>query len=309
MKHLVTGSRGFLGSALLPALGPDAVGLDLPECDVMWDADGNNPDSPLDFYVGTKKPETVWHLAALNGSTQGFYDRPWDVLNVQVRGTLNVIDACVANGVKTLVLFSSSEVFQAPPKIPTPEDVPLTVPDLTNPRYSYGGGKIAAELMAWWSPIPRVVICRPHNVYGVGQKPGHVIADFIDRALSTPDGGTFDIHGSTTRSFIYIDDFVAGVLAAAKHVESLPGDRIREVYNVGTEEQVSTVALAGMVSKACGRERDGRYAYRFKTHDGPAGGTRSRCPDTRKLRATGWEAKVKLEEGLRRVVAYREGRK
>ncbi len=252
--------------------------------------------------------DTVWHLAALNGSTQGFYDRPWDVLHTQIAGTLNVIDACVANGVKMLVLFSSSEVYQTPPKVPTSEDVPLVIPDLKNPRYSYGGSKAAAELMVWHSPIPCVVICRPHNVIGPGQGPGHVLPDFIDRALTLHDGGTFEIRGSSTRSFIYIDDFVAACLAIVKHHEN--DERGREVYHVGTEEQVSTVALAGMVAKACGRERDGRYAFKFKSVAGPAGGTPVRCPDTAKLRGIGWEAKIGLEEGIGRTVkAWREAQK
>lgn len=282
------------------AIGDDAVGVDRDTCDILGE-DG----FLIRNEVSNVCPETVWHLAALNDATQTFYERPWDVLNTQIRGTLNVIDACVANGVGTLVLFSSSEVFQAPPTIPTPEAVPFSVPDPHNPRYSYAASKQAAEMLAWYSAIPRVVMIRPFNVYGPAQRPGHVIPDFVARAIETPAGGEFAINGSSTRSFIYIDDFIAGTLAAVAHTDALPGERVREVFNVGTEEQVSTVALAGMVSKACGRECDGRYAYRFKTHPGPVGGTHARCPDTRKLRATGWEAKTSLGDGIGRVVACR----
>ena len=61
---------------------------------------------------------------------------------------LNVLDACKSQKVRELILISSSEVYQTPPTIPTPEDVPLVIPDIQNPRYSYGGGKAISELLA-----------------------------------------------------------------------------------------------------------------------------------------------------------------
>ena len=80
------------------------------------------------------------------------------MLDVGIRGTLNALKACQVQGVKEFVLASSSEVYQTPSMTPTPEDVPLIVPDVQNPRYSYGGGKIAAELSAIDSGLERVVI-------------------------------------------------------------------------------------------------------------------------------------------------------
>src|SRR5258708_36598385 len=77
--------------------------------------------------------------------------------------------ACRSEGVGPLVLASSSEVYQTPPHVPTDELAPLLVPDPTNPRYSYGGGKIISELMAinyGRKYFARVLIFRPPNVYG-----------------------------------------------------------------------------------------------------------------------------------------------
>lgn len=294
MRHVITGSSGFLGSALLAAL-TDAVGFDLPDYDVRKQSDCNS--MPL---TGA----TVWHLAALNGSTQGFYDSPGAVLDVQIRGTMNMLDACIDQGAHTFILFSSSEAYQTPPVVPTPENAPLVIPDVSNPRFSYGGGKIAAELMAQWSGLPRCLTIRPHNVYSGKQRPGHVIPDFIERARSTPVGGTFEINGPSTRSFIYIDDFVSACVAIAKHHEN--DERCREIYHVGTEEQTTTVALAGQISDLMskkGPQYPRGYAYKFKTNPGPEGGTRSRCPDTSKLRALGWSAKTTLTEGLKKTIA------
>jgi len=330
VRVLVTGGAGFIGSALCNRMaeeghevtifddGSRGTGrLDRPDrfaiCsgyDIRYeDQEGNRE---IEAAIARLAPwntkftgpvESVFHLAAING-TQNFYDRPAEVLDVQIRGTQNVIDACVRHDVKELVLFSSSEVYQTPPVIPTPEDVPLSIPDITNPRYSYAVGKIAAEAMAWHSPIERVLICRPHNCFGPSMGYEHVVPQFIMRAARTPDGGEFEIRGQSTRSFIYIDDFTDAMMAIWKNVSAREG-RVREIFHVGTEEQVSMSALAGYVSDAMGKKgpRHPRgYAYRFVTKPGPVGGTKSRCPDTRKLRALGWEPRVPLKEGLRRTV-------
>ena len=95
----------------------------------------------------TRGVDCVCHLAYING-TEFFYDQPELILEVAVKGMMNVLDACLADGVRDLIVASSSEVYQTPPTIPTPEDVPLVVPDVINPRYSYGGGKIVSELLA-----------------------------------------------------------------------------------------------------------------------------------------------------------------
>lgn len=283
----------------MAALYDDGVsGIDLPECDVRHPCEADT-GSYLDTAVG-QGAETVWHLAALNDATQTFYDRPWDVLNTQIRGTLNVIDACVANGVKTLVLFSSSEVYQTPPVIPTPEDVPLVVPDLKNPRYSYGGGKIAAELLAWWSAIPRVIIIRPHNVYGPGQGKGHVIPDMIERSMVLPPDGTLLAFGSGQRSYCYVDDFIAGALLAAEKGAD------RDVFHIGGGNEVTTYQLGRYILDARGYDAT---RTEVSVIDGPAGGTARRCPDTAKIRALGWSHATGLREGLAKTIAWHREQK
>ena len=146
--------------------------------------------------------EEIHHLAYVNG-TQFFYSAPELVLDVAVRGMINVIDACRANRVGTLVLASSSEVYQTPPHTPTDETAPLVVPDPLNPRFSYGGGKIISELMAinyGRKDLERVLIFRPHNVYGPDMGFEHVIPQFCrrlhDAARARPGGRIpFEIQG------------------------------------------------------------------------------------------------------------------
>jgi len=171
---------------------------------------------------------------------------------------MNVLDACVAEGVRDLMLASSSEVYQAPPTIPTDETAPLTVPDVLNPRFSYGGGKIVSELLAvnyGRKFFDHTLICRPHNVYGPDMGHEHVIPQFVVRmkecserqphgVIDFPIQGT----GEETRSFIYIDDFIRALLCVMEQGEALG------IYHIGTEREVSIGELAHLVARACGRD-------------------------------------------------------
>src|SRR4029079_1992631 len=107
----------------------------------------------------------------------------------------NVTYSCRKHNIGTLMLASSSEVYQTPPKVPTDETAPLAIPDPLNPRYSYGGGKLISELM----PINyarkyfnRVLIFRPHNIYGPDMGWEHVVPQLTLRlnaaAQAQPSG-------------------------------------------------------------------------------------------------------------------------
>ena len=90
--------------------------------------------------------DIVYHLAFING-TSNFYQKPGLVLDVGIKGMTNIIDLIPNSKVKKIVLASSSEVYQTPINIPTSEIVECKIPDVMNPRYSYGGTKIINELM------------------------------------------------------------------------------------------------------------------------------------------------------------------
>jgi nucleoside-diphosphate-sugar epimerase len=188
-------------------------------------------------------------------------------------------------------------VYQTPPKIPTDERVPLTIPDPLNPRYSYGGGKLISELMAinfGRKYFERVLIFRPHNVYGPDMGWEHVIPQFALRlhALGEqqPHGKLrFEIQGTgqDTRSFCFIDDLVAGVMIMRERGEHLG------IYHVGTTEEVAIADLARRVAAQAGREIEliaGKPA---------PGGTARRCPDISKLGKLGYKPRVTLSDGLK----------
>ena len=150
-----------------------------------------------------------------------------------------------------MFLVSSSEVYQNPPEgmFPTDETVPLSVPDVTNPRYSYGGGKIASELAtlayAQAGLLNRAVIVRPHNIYGPDMGNEHVIPEFAERMMERIRTGNpeFKIQGSgrETRSFCYIDDCVDGLMVLLRMAED------RKVYHLGNPAEEH--AIAGVASQ------------------------------------------------------------
>jgi nucleoside-diphosphate-sugar epimerase len=304
---LVTGGSGFIGSALVQALVKDgnkvrvlddnsrgaARRLAAVERDIEFVA-GDVRDASA-VLRAARGVDELHHLAYVNG-TEHFYKSPELVLDVGVKGMINVIDACREAGVRTLVLASSSEVYQTPPKTPTDETAPLIVPDPTNPRYSYGGGKIISELMAinyGRKFFDRVLIFRPHNVYGPDMGFEHVIPQFALRfkraAAAHPNGKVpFEIQGdgSQTRSFCHVGDLVQGVMAMRAKGEHLG------IYHVGTTEEISIAELARRVAS------HGRRDIGLIAGPAPEGGTERRCPDISKLARLGYKPAVPLADGL-----------
>ena len=305
-RILLTGGSGFIGSGLVKALVHAGHRVRV--------LDDNSRGSPrrlndvakdIEFIAGDIRDagavtkavqgmDEVHHLAFING-TEFFYSQPDLVLDVGVRGMLNVVDACRQNNVGSLILASSSEVYQTPPTIPTDESAPLTIPDPLNPRYSYGGGKLISELIAinfGRKYFERVLIFRPHNIYGPDMGWEHVIPQLalrLDAAAKKQPSGTirFEIQGSgqETRSFCFIDDLVAGVLVMREKGEHLG------IYHVGTTEEVSIGDLARRVAAQAGR------AIELVAGKPAPGGTARRCPDISKLGRLGYKPRVTLSDG------------
>jgi nucleoside-diphosphate-sugar epimerase len=180
--------------------------------------------------------------------------------------------------------------------VPTDERAPLVVPDPLNPRLSYGAGKIISEMMVinhGRKHFERVLIFRPHNVYGPDMGFDHVIPQFavrLKRAIAAQAGGPvpFPIQGSgaETRSFCHVDDLVAGVMTMREKGAHLG------IYHVGTMEEVSVADLARRMARIAGRE------IALAPSAVLAGSTPRRCPDISKLAALGYTPRVPLDEGL-----------
>lgn len=312
-RAVVTGGGGFIGAYLVKRLVKDGWNVAVVDTMVRGDAgrladvadqveffscDVRDEDSLTRAFKGA---DVVMHLAAING-TENFYKFPELVLDVGIRGVVAVVNAGRAAGVPDLVVASSAEVYQTPAIVPTPETIPLTLPDSLNPRYSYGGSKIATELISFnyaQTHYHRVQVFRPHNVYGPDMGRKHVIPQFILRAAAGLDAGRgsavpFQIQGdgSQTRAFCFVDDVVQGILTMYAH-----GGH-REIYHIGNDEEVSIRDLALRVGKSIGLELE------IHPGDAPDGGTPRRCPDITKMRKLGYQPAVDLDTGLERTVAW-----
>lgn len=304
--YLVTGGTGFLGSALVRHLLRSGNRVRVFDNNSrgnirrLEDVQGKFEFVEADIRDGEavrnacRGVDTVCHLAYVNG-TEFFYTKPELVLEVAVVGMVNILNGCRYVGVRELILTSSSEVYQTPPTVPTDETVPLHIPDPLNPRYSYAGGKIIGELMAinyGRVYFDRVLIFRPHNVYGPDMGWEHVVPQFVMRMrdlCQQPDNPVrFAIQGTgaETRSFVFIDDFIDGlalVLARGEHLG---------IYNIGTDEEITIAAVAREVGRYFGREVEilpGRLQL---------GSALRRCPDITKLRGLGYAPRVPFRDGL-----------
>jgi len=240
-----------------------------------------------------KNTDAVIHLAYING-TKYFYSNPVLILDIAIKGILNIIEACIKNRVKELYLASSSEVYQTPLKIPTDEQEPLKIPDIFNPRYSYGGGKILTELMGVHygkKYFKKLIIFRPHNVYGPDMGSDHVIPEFIKR-FKTLKSKKFRIQGTGNeiRSFIYIEDFIDAfklILKRGKHLN---------IYNIGTSEKIKIKELAFRLSRIFKKK------IILKKTPLARGGTKVRIPDINKIKKLGFKSKFSLDKGLKKIL-------
>jgi UDP-glucose 4-epimerase len=309
---VVTGGGGFIGAYLVKRLIREGWEVSVIDTLVRGDVnrlasvindirfhnvDVRNEDAVTAAVAGA---EVVMHLAAING-TENFYKHPELVLDVGIRGALAIVNACRRAGVPDLVMASTAEVYQSPAIVPTPEDIPLMLPNSLNPRYSYGGSKIISELIAFnycQDHFRKVQVFRPHNVYGPDMGYKHVIPQFITRAAETLSGGSgpvpFVIQGSgrETRAFAYIDDVIDGILTMYEQ-----GDH-REIYHIGNDQEVSILDLVAELGRVMGG------ALEVKHSAGVEGATKRRCPDITKIRALGYAPKVNLTEGLRHTTTW-----
>ncbi len=313
-RILVTGCGGFIGKYLTRRLLQDpsniVFGIDVAKKLESFQSDSRNIQSSMDRFfplaidltdsVQCKElPEVdyIYHLAAING-TSLFYKIPWDVFFNGSASTINVIDHYKSSStLKKFVYTSTSEVYASlvdghPELCPTPEEIRVGFEDIRNPRWSYGGAKLAGEIALFAAnsqfQIPFSII-RYHNVYGPDMGLDHVIPDFIDRGQK----GIFELFGSENqRSFIYISDAIDATLRIA-----LSPDALNRIVHVGTMDMVSMKNLAEKIMTFAG------WTGEISEFPAPSGSTMIRCPDTTFLNSKiGFKPSVSLEEGLKRML-------
>ncbi len=308
-KILVTGGCGFIGSELVKRLvykGNKVVVLD--NCSRGSAHRLKKIISDIDFFEGDirdydivskacKGVTSIHHLAYING-TENFYKKPDLVLDVATSGIINLYNYCKKNQIEEFYLASTSEVYQTPEKFPAKEDERLIIPNVMNPRFSYGGGKILCELIAVHciqKIVKKLIIYRPHNVYGPDMGNEHVIPQFFLRMkeLSLQNKNKNDLisfsiqgTGEETRSFIHIKDFIDSLEILMKYGES------GNIYHLGNSEEICIRDLAILVAE--------ELFLKIKVQPGPLqiGSTLRRCPDISKILELGYKQKITIKKGI-----------
>jgi nucleoside-diphosphate-sugar epimerase len=244
----------------------------------------------------------VYHLAAING-TKYFYEIPEKVLRVGVLGVINVLEWFKEQKRGKILFTSSNEAYasyinlQGNP-IPTPETVPLCIDDVTNPRWSYGGGKIIGELFfinygrAYKFPMS---IVRYHNSYGPRMGLDHVMPEFLGRIIRKEE--PFKIFGAQeTRSYCYVEDTVRATQMVMES-EKTNG----EIVHIGNDrEEISALDLAKKMFRLFNYQ-----PQKMEIHEAPKGCVKRRCPDLTKIRKLiSYEPTVNLDEGLKKTYEW-----
>jgi UDP-glucose 4-epimerase len=277
--NFARGLRSNLAAALRdPRVRVFEAGGDICQADIL-DAALKGADAVLHFAA-------LWLLQC--------YEFPRAAFDVNIRGTFNVLEACVANGVKRLVYSSSASVYGDAVEEPMTEDHPF------NNTTFYGATKIAGEAMArafhhrWKLPF---VGLRYMNVYGPRQDyKGAYIAVIMKMLDAIDRGEPLRVYGDGSQAydFVYVGDCARANLCA------LRADTVDRFYNVGTGRRTSIKELAEMLLHLTGSNVPIAYEPQGLTFVKNRVGSPARAADE-----LGFTAEMPLEEGMRRLISWR----
>lgn len=318
-RVIVTGAAGFIGSHTARALlGRGARVLSLDSLDPYYDpaikrdnldelaaraapgafahetCDIRDADAVRRAFAGFN-PTGVVHLAARAGVRPSIAD-PAGYAVTNVVGTQHVLDACEAVGCRRIVCASSSSVYGNSPKVPFAEGDPVD-----RPISPYAATKRSCELIAHSHHHltgAGVAMLRFFTVFGPAQRPDLAIRLFLTRVASGEPITLFG-DGTTSRDYTFVDDIVAGVLAAMDRIDA-HGYR---VWNLGGDHPITLAELVSIVGETVGREPviDRRPMQ-------PGDVERTWADLTRSRAELGYDPKTPVRTGIERQFAWMRGR-
>lgn len=252
----------------------------------------------------------VYVLAAIVGV--GYTeDMPHEVWRINTAIALNTLEWLSESGVSRVLFASTSETYagtveEFDAEIPTPEDVPLCIADITQPRFTYAATKMLGEAgIAHYAEAYdfEQITVRFHNVYGPRMGFKHVIPQVVERFHRGEN--PFTVYGyDQTRAFCHVDDAVRSVVQAME-----TPDACTQTYHIGDDRHEITIET---LIRYIGDLMDFNGEYEQGTSQ--AGSVSRRCPDVDRAReAFGYEPQVHWKEGVRETVEwyvdyYRSGR-
>jgi UDP-glucuronate 4-epimerase len=241
------------------------------------------------------RPDAIIHLAACAGVRPSI-QKPRLYEEVNIGGTLNLLELSRQFGVAKFIFGSSSSVYGATGKTPFSEDQPEL-----RPISPYGTTKLAGEMLGYtYAHLYRLpVVClRFFTAYGPRQRPDLAIHKFtalIEAGKPVPIFGD----GSTARDYTYVDDIVAGILAALHHEPLADAGTPFEVFNLGNSHPIALNDLVLQLEKTIGRK-----ALRDPKPLQPGDVPITWADISKSGRALGYRPSTSLEDGLKKFVAW-----
>lgn len=307
-RIFITGGAGFIGSTLIGRLVDRnrIVAFDNLSRNALKDKgfrdhpnltliEGDILDTEA-LYAAMRGADIVVHCAAIAG-IDTVLKSPVTTMRVNMVGSANVLDAAARlDRCDRVVCFSTSEVFGTE-AFRSREGDPTVMGAVGEARWTYAVSKLAEEhlAIAYFKEkgLPTTVL-RPFNVYGPGQVGEGALRAFVMRAVKDEP---IEIHGDGTqiRAWCYVDDMVDGVVLAMEHPKA-----IGESLNIGNQQAVVTIyGLANTVVRVLGSKSPIRFTRKDYVD------VELRVPSVVKARELiGFQAKVDLEEGIRRTGEY-----
>lgn len=303
MKVLVTGGGGFLGRSVINYL--EEKDIRARAFDLSWLFEHKQMKENMEIYKGSildinalsnamKDCDSVIHLAAMLGVERTEKKR-LDCLEININGTLNVLEACVKNNIKKIIFASSSEVYGEPIVTPINESHPL------NPKSTYAVTKLAGEeyVKAYSERYGlSYKILRFFNIYGPGQVAEFVIPRFVKSVVSNSSPEIYG-DGKQVRAFCHVRDAAKGVWLA------LVKDTVcREVFNIGSDkEPINILDLAIKIIQIAGKKIEVKFVDWESSDRSQIRDIKKRLPDISKARELlGLEPEIKLNDGLKELI-------
>jgi GDP-L-fucose synthase len=292
----IAGHNGLVGSALVRALESEGFSRLLRR--THSELELADPRAVNGFFE-MEKPEYVFLSAAKVGGILANDTYPADFLRDNLAIELNVIDAAYRNGVRKLLFLGSSCVYPKLAHQPIPESALLTSPlEATNEWYAIAkiaGIKLVQAYRKQYGFCG--ISLMPTNLYGPGDnfdlKTSHVLPallrKFHDAAANHAPEVTVWGTGAPRREFLHVDDFAEAALHLMRHYDDA------EIINVGAGEDLTIAELAELIRCVVG------YTGRIVFDAGKPDGTPRKLLDVSKLHASGWRARIGIEEGIRKT--------
>lgn len=311
-RALVTGAGGFIGSHLAERLVRDGYAvrallryssrgdpgnLAHAGADVRGEIETvyGNVEDPSLTRAAVRDCQIVLHLAALVGIPYS-YTAPEQYVATNVTGTLNILEAARAASVRRVVCVSTSEVYGTARYVPIDEMHPLQA------QSPYAASKIGAEKLAQSYGLSfglPVTVVRPFNTYGPRQSARAVIPTVIVQMLTRDEIRLGSL--SPVRDFSYVEDTVAGLVAAAE-ADVPPG----EVFNLGSGQGVTIGETVARCLHLAHLDRPVAFAAE-RARPEPSEVRELVCDATRARATFGWQPKWTLDEGLRATIEWIRG--